>query len=181
MTQLTLADIYVKRCRTRRRRFGSDKGSWHSYIEFYEEILAPFRLKAQRVLEIGIKTGHSLLMWKDYFPNAEIIGVDIACHNGLDPDQFTLIYADSRVPEEFENINNLDIVIDDGSHRLRDQARTFNVFWPKVVSGGLYVIEDIHRIEYIPRLMPLHQSAVAHDRRSIKGRSDDILMTFYKP
>jgi len=160
---------------------GSDKGSWHSYIDFYESFLAPHRLTTKKMLEVGIKYGYSLLMWKDYFQNAEILGIDITCNNRLNPDDFTLIYADSRVPDAFEDIGNLDIIIDDGSHRLRDQIATFNVFWPKMAPGGVYIIEDVHRIEYAPKLTAMHSSATVHDRRSIKGRTDDILVTFTKP
>ena len=37
---------------------------------------------------------------------------------------------------------NFDIIIDDGSHNIRDQIITMNIFFEKLKAGGLYVIED---------------------------------------
>jgi SAM-dependent methyltransferase len=38
----------------------------------------------------------------------------------------------------------LDIIIDDGSHLMRDQQQTLAALWPLVSPGGLYVMEDVH-------------------------------------
>ena len=37
----------------------------------------------------------------------------------------------------------LDIVIDDGSHRFLDQQATLHVLWPRVRPGGFYIVEDV--------------------------------------
>ncbi len=39
--------------------------------------------------------------------------------------------------------NQLDIIIDDGSHKFNDQEATLNVLWDRVAPGGFYVIEDV--------------------------------------
>ena len=83
--------------------YGSDKGEiatsghpypWasHSYSDLYELMFALRRSDVRRVLECGLGTnnpalassmgakgrpGASLRVWRDYFPNAEIVGIDI--------------------------------------------------------------------------------------------------------
>eukprot|EP00927_Polykrikos_kofoidii_P040709 TRINITY_DN34751_c0_g1_i2.p1 TRINITY_DN34751_c0_g1~~TRINITY_DN34751_c0_g1_i2.p1 ORF type:complete len:163 (-),score=16.10 TRINITY_DN34751_c0_g1_i2:66-554(-) len=83
------------------REYGTDK-MLHNYGKVYDFILAPLRCQVRAVLEIGIGTlrpdvpstmaptaqawdpslrpyspGGSLRMWRDYFPLARVIGVDI--------------------------------------------------------------------------------------------------------
>lgn len=45
----------------------------------------------------------------------------------------------SRVPLP----SQLDIILDDGSHKYLDQQRTLHVLWPKLRPGGFYIIEDM--------------------------------------
>ena len=55
-----------------------DKGTMHSYIEYYEQLLKPYRESFTDILEIGVAPGAlSLKMWEQYFTNANIYGVDI--------------------------------------------------------------------------------------------------------
>ena len=58
--------------------FETDKGTVHSYIDVYEDVLAPYRKTANKMLEIGVFKGNSLRMWENYFEWADVIGVD--CH-----------------------------------------------------------------------------------------------------
>jgi hypothetical protein len=51
---------------------------YHNYHKHYAEQFHDLRHSVKKVLEIGVFRGHSLLMWHDYFPNAEIYGVDIS-------------------------------------------------------------------------------------------------------
>ena len=58
--------------------YGSDKGATaHRYVDHYEKHLGPLRHHVMSVLEIGIYRGASLQMWRDYFPNAQVYGLDI--------------------------------------------------------------------------------------------------------
>ena len=72
------------------RLHGTDKSSHHhGYTRLYERHFASRRATVRRLLEIGVggtsswrgydttQGGQSLRMWSDYFPNAEIVGVDI--------------------------------------------------------------------------------------------------------
>ncbi len=48
-----------------------------SYLQEYERILEGLRDKEARILELGVSSGASLLLWRDYLPNATIVGIDI--------------------------------------------------------------------------------------------------------
>src|SRR3954462_6194741 len=49
----------------------------HNYLLRYDHVFGSFRHRVRRMVEIGVQTDSSVRMWRDYFPNAEIIGIDI--------------------------------------------------------------------------------------------------------
>ena len=65
-------------------KYGTDKGgnhllageTCHQYTPTYYKLLEPYRYNIKSVLEIGVNYGPSLRMWRDFFPNAHIIGLD---------------------------------------------------------------------------------------------------------
>jgi len=130
----------------------SDK--WSSYIELYDKLFLEFKDRPINLFEIGIQNGGSLETWASYFQAAKnIIGCDI------DPRCNDLRFADPRIKLIVSDINSrftyeqvtkicseLDIVIDDGSHRSTDILSAFGQYFPMVVPGGLYVIEDTHTL-----------------------------------
>ncbi len=131
----------------------TDKWNSHWYVQHYEELFRPYRRKKMTVLEIGVggeedprKGGNSLRMWRSYFPNARIYGVDIfdkSPHNGtriktLRGSQADPAFLDSMVQE----VGKVDIVIDDGSHRNDHVLFTFQHLFPHLAEHGFYVIED---------------------------------------
>ena len=59
-------------------RYGTDKASsGHKYLAHYERVLTPLRDDAFTMIEIGGLNGASLQMWRDFFPSATIVCVDI--------------------------------------------------------------------------------------------------------
>jgi len=65
--------------------FGTDKWGAHWYAQHYQTHFASLRRKPIRLLEIGVggyadpqSGGESLRMWKAYFQNALIYGLDLA-------------------------------------------------------------------------------------------------------
>ena len=46
------------------------------FIKIYEDYLKDFRFKKNKILEVGF-TKHSLGMFRKYFPNSHIVGLDI--------------------------------------------------------------------------------------------------------
>src|SRR4029079_3828496 len=64
---MTLDELSVK--------YGSDKGILrHNYMPFYEKHLPS---NPKKILEIGVLKGASLAMWAEYYPEAEIHGLDL--------------------------------------------------------------------------------------------------------
>lgn len=128
-------------------KHGTDKATFHRYCDFYEQHL-PARV--DRLLEIGIMEGASLRMWRDYYPDADLIaGVDNDEHRGrLKITGVRTVWLDATDPSEVEllvsRLGPFDVIIDDASHMTADQQKTFELLWPAVTPGGVYVIEDLH-------------------------------------
>lgn len=114
------------------------------YLKVYEHHFNSIREKPLEILEIGVQRGGSLRMWRDYFPNAHITGLDInkKCkkHRG---DRIDIVIGDQEDPELLESLGNFDIIIDDGGHTMKQQIKSFEVLWKHVNSGGVYVLEDL--------------------------------------
>ena len=129
----------------------SDK--WSLYLEAYEHYLSPYRDKAVNILEIGAQNGGSLEIWAKYFPRATTItGVDInpdCAQLAFDDPRVRLVVGDASTPEIstqlFDTVgSSFDIIIDDGSHRSSDIVKAFAMYFPRLVSGGIYLMEDVH-------------------------------------
>ena len=139
------------------RHYQTDKGGWHlhagdtchNYTPTYHKLLAPVRETVKAVLEIGVNYGPSLRMWRDYFPNARIIGLDCNAECLFTDGRIECFAADQYNAESLEGALNLagidkyDLIVDDGSHFEHHQVFSANVLAPRLAPNGLYIIEDI--------------------------------------
>lgn len=175
----SLQDIYQQTASE--KAGGADKGTIHSYIDDYYEItFNDYRFSAKNILEIGINRGHSINMWNEYFINAKITGVDITDRGAVCP-SCNLIYGDATKKETFEYIQDLDIIIDDGSHKLEHQIKSFEILFPKLLPGGIYIIEDVEDIDNSKDIFTkLHSNIKIFDFRAKKNRYDDVIVEFKK-
>ena len=136
------------------RRYPTDKADGHSYTGHYDFHFSRFRKEAIKLLEIGIggygnpsEGGGSLKMWRDYFESGHIYAFDISQKFGLDEERITT-YQGNQIDDEFLNglcdrHGEFDIIVDDGSHVPSHVIHTFNVLFPRLKNGGIYVVEDI--------------------------------------
>jgi hypothetical protein len=148
------------------------------FTSVYHSLLSHARERPLRLLEIGLYNGGSLRMWREYLPNAELHGIDV--------DSRTLAYeleipgtrvrlvdqADARALRAFidELGGGYDVIVDDGGHTMEQQIVSFEVLFPHVVSGGIYVIEDLgtsYFVEYGGRPLGEDGTAVAHMKRLV--------------
>jgi hypothetical protein len=134
--------------------WGSDKGTrGHHFTEVYDRFFFPVRLEARKVFEIGILKGASLQMWRDYFPNAVIYGVDIDDKSSLNSGRIKTYVADQANRKQLQAMldaagTDFDIILDDGGHSMEQQQVSFGFLFRHVKPGGYYVIEDVHTSLY---------------------------------
>jgi hypothetical protein len=133
--------------------FQTDKWGTHRYLQHYQAHFQAFRLKHVNVLEIGVggysdsgSGGSSLRMWKAYFPNANIYGVDLYDKSDLEESRIKIFQGDQS-DEGFlrgivSQIGGIDIVVDDGSHINAHVIKTFETLFPLLKNPGIYAIED---------------------------------------
>lgn len=120
---------------------------WENYFDIYEHYLSKFRNKSPKFLEIGVQYGGSLFMWKEFFQNAEIHGIDINpdCKK-LEFDNLKIHIGSQNDIEFLSNFGNkvgsLDVIIDDGGHTMKQQINTFEILFPILNEGGIYICED---------------------------------------
>ena len=139
--------------------FLSDKAG-HRYTYYYHQLFKNLTQKKINFLEIGIFRGSSIRMWANYFKKANIYGID-NCEINTSGE----LLCDENILGKLNEIKNIkcfkcnqddkikiedifknqifDIVIDDGSHFIRDQLISLGILFEKLKPGGIYVIEDI--------------------------------------
>ena len=132
--------------------YGTDKSDGNhsfngkSYLDTYHSHLNEQRMIVKTVLEIGVLRGESIRMWRDYFPNAQIWGLDINPLACRDNGERTQVVIGSQIDQFALNAvapgRQFDLVVDDGSHLVDHITETFKMLWPRVTAGGLYSIED---------------------------------------
>jgi SAM-dependent methyltransferase len=124
---------------------------WTHYFWVYEKHFAHLRDKEFKMLEIGVLNGGSLEMWRNYFPKAKIVGIDINpdCRNHEQTDKNIFVRIGDQSNEKFlqdliDEFGEFDLILDDGSHHVDHVNRTFQYLYPKLKDGGIYFIEDTH-------------------------------------
>lgn len=130
-------------------RHKTDKSSAeHDYAPLYEDKFRSHRDDALTLLELGVWRGSSLRVWRDYFPNATIIGLDrnrpLASLEDADVVQFQAEQQDEVPIDRCGSLYGpFNIIIDDASHISSKTIRSFELLWPHLAPGGIYVIEDL--------------------------------------
>ncbi|AAN12661.1 methyltransferase [Mycobacterium phage Omega] len=126
-------------------RHGTDKATHHKFCDFYEEHL-PGRDFSGRLLEIGIMHGASLRTWAEYYPNAEIVGIDTFDKSYLNlPNNVSVVHGDATDHHVTAPLGTFDIIVDDGSHLTSDQQVSFLwLYYNQLADGGIYILEDLH-------------------------------------
>lgn len=123
---------------------------WTHYFPIYERHLAKYRNQSITLFEIGCALGGSLQMWKEFLgPFVQIVGIDIIpeCKT-LEEEQIAIRIGDQSDPRFLASVvkefGAPDIVIDDGSHMMKDIDTSFNFLYPLVPINGQYIVEDLH-------------------------------------
>ena len=162
-------------------RYTTDKNTRHSYARFYEQVF-PNPQDVKSVLEIGVYHGGSLLVWRDWFVNAAIHGMDngSACEIWKPHvDRIHVHRADASDPKTLKAVADLfgpfDFIVDDASHKPFEQVAAYSVLSPYLANGGIYVIEDVQTIQIAAEIQSTFGGHI-EDRRHVKNQADDILI-----
>ena len=123
-------------------------------------LFAPLRYKKINFAEIGIANGGSVLMWWNYFKEANLFFFDRDKNflKRITDVQFeantpSLSIMDVSVDGDIERALKkasselYDVVLDDSSHNINDQIRIVKESWPLIKPGGYMIVEDIFRNE----------------------------------
>jgi cephalosporin hydroxylase len=171
----------------------TDKGTIHSYLQnFYSKEFSQYKNKNNVIVEIGVHTGGSIMLWHDYFPESTIYGIDVQVSTA----QFNqwlsahprakFMQKNAYLKEVADRFDAIDIFIDDGPHTLDSQIVAIELYLHKVKSGGLFIIEDVQNWEdmnvlkqYVPDTLKdyIHY----HDFRLDRGRYDDLMFVVNVP
>lgn len=138
------------------------------FIEVYKKHFVG--LKPKRVLEIGVQGGGSLKIWRDMFPEAEIVGVDIdeTCKQ-YEGERIVVKIGNQTDVKFLKSLGDFDIIIDDGGHTMSQQQISLKWLMPQLREGGIYVIEDTHTSYWI-QFKDIEHSTIDE----IKGLIDDL-------
>jgi len=146
----TYLEIFKEHC-------GYESYKWIHYFFIYDRIFKRFLEKGEpiKMLEIGVKNGGSLEIWKKYLPQGSAVhGVDIdeKCKELKFSDGifFHLGNAtDKNFIDKTFGDTKFDVILDDGSHISKDVINTFKYLFPKIKNGGCYIVEDMHTSYWI--------------------------------
>jgi hypothetical protein len=134
------------------RRYKTDKGSHNfkgiTYLHIYDIFFRWFRDVPMNILELGVKRGASLRVWRDYFRKGQVYGLDVnpSCKKWKDKRIHIVTgYQDDEklLSDLAKKTKGFDIVLDDCSHINVLTLESFKILWPYVKPGGLYVVEDL--------------------------------------
>lgn len=160
-------------------KYGTDKCPQlkHSYTPFYYHLLNERKNIIKKVLEIGVgyyrgmdkeeviydpglnrymHRGASLYMWRDFFPSAQVYGADVRPEAVFEDSRIKIFQCDERKLEDLEKLvsntgPDIDLFIDDGSHRVDDQIFLAKNILPLLQKDVIYIIEDVGHSRKIVR------------------------------
>jgi hypothetical protein len=119
------------------------------YFDIYHRHFCKFVGREVHVLEVGIYSGGSLRMWREYFGKAcRVYGVDINEACMAYKDEAIEVFIGDQADRSFwarikQAVPQIDILIDDGGHLPEQQRITLEEMLPYIAPGGVYLCEDI--------------------------------------
>ena len=147
--------------------YGSDKAEifkktnqqGHGFSNFYEKKLEKFKNKKINILEIGSYAGSSAAAFVKYLPNSQVFCFDINISNFKYKSKNIHVFGvDINNEKKIKKILNkifvdysfekFDLIIDDGSHNLKDILIALKLFFKILQKESLYIIEDFKHPNY---------------------------------
>ena len=151
LKNLSLDNLFIKFNADKASKFllNNKEFSGHNYSPFYEKFLYRFKNKKElKILEIGSLRGSATASFYYYFNNPQIFCADI---NPFQIQVFSKnirkFFVDTQSEASLINLGKyikeeFDIIIDDGSHNIKDQIISISILFKNLKKNGLYIIED---------------------------------------
>lgn len=179
----TLVDIMIEKSIYWPNKIGTDKEFNHRYCSlFYDHEFKEYKHKQIDLLEIGVQSCASLILFSEYFVNANsITGIDVnpvTASNYTNYSKITTIVADAYTKTTTDSLSNYDIIIDDGPHTKQSHLICLQLYLKLLNPGGILVIEDIPQLEWAQeykQVVPKNMYSNIIDCRIKSNMSDSIL------
>jgi 8-demethyl-8-alpha-L-rhamnosyltetracenomycin-C 2'-O-methyltransferase len=161
-------------------KYKTDKwGKKHHYTPVYYSLFRNQnkRRRVKKVLEIGVAEGAGLRMFRDFFPNAIIYGAEIDDKRLILEEGIQTFKCDQSKKDDLVNLlsiigTDIDLVVDDGSHKPQDQVYTCLSIMPALKKGCIYVIEDVSDIRIVEPIKKFYKPSLV----KVGDRYDDCLL-----
>lgn len=155
---------------------GAGIWKWDHYFDIYHRYFQKYINNDVGIMEIGIYSGGSLELWRNYFgEKSKIYGVDIEKACLCYENQYTQILIGDQGDREFlqsiaKQVKQINICVDDGSHIPEHQIASFEELFPHIHPGGVYICEDVHGVhnEFIDYVHGLAKGMCAMSPAKIK-------------
>jgi predicted O-methyltransferase YrrM len=187
------------------KSFNSDWTSWH--FPKWIPLLAPYRERTTRVLEIGSWEGRSALFFLNYLPRARLTCVDTFAGGqehrqaarrsavearGLRAVERRFDANTARFVRRIEKIKarsvdalaslglrktRYDIAYIDGSHRATDVYSDAALTWPLVARGGIVIFDD-YQWDEMPNRLDNPKSGIDAFLKTAKGQYRLVLNSY---
>ena len=137
----------------------------HPYSEMYYSLLKDQHVKnmleigigfvdehnMRHMIHLGYKNGASTRAWKEFFPEATIHAIDTNPNAIFFEDRiktYVCNQSDTQKLDMFFRKSIFELIIDDGSHKIDDQLRTFNCLRKYMAINGIYIIESVQEKDF---------------------------------
>lgn len=154
-------------------KYGADKCPQinHCYTPFYNEYFKPYRYTFKKIFEFGVgnkriyasipnyQMGASLRMWRDFFPNAQVYGADIAGGSVFKDERLETFRCDETKEDQVKALiekigGDIDLFVDDASHHVDLQMNLLKYVMPLLKKDVIYVLEDCGHIRAVMKNFP---------------------------
>lgn len=174
----------------------------HPYTIFYDSLFKNKKNEKLEIAELGILEGASLLMWNEYFTDANLYGFEYDYkliknfEDRYNTNRIKISHIDvtdkNSIQYAFDKVNIMyDIIVEDTTHQFEDQMRVIENIYKYLKPGGILIIEDIFKSynedDYINRLNPILEHfqdyyfvELDHCNRNSTGWDNDKLFILVK-
>lgn len=183
-------------------KYGTDKCPRikHGYTPHYYSLFKDIRNSVKMIFEMGIgyykgiekadltydpglkrwyQRGASLKMWRDFFPNAQVVGADVQPATLFKEKRIKTYLCDQTNEKQVRDLlkiigKKIDIFIDDGSHNKDHQVLLAETALPFLKKDVIYIIEDVTYPEYISQQLTKYDCEVVDGGK--RWRDDHLVI-----